>query len=192
MKRIKLTNYTPPDKSSVFTENLKYSVSLGNGYSASFANGKEAKAFLAETNRELNNKMYELNLLFGDVIKMYRNAWPYFDFGRKSVVNNLQGIIKDRVDGVENSFNLLVDRSHFENGNSFVFSHFYSIIDSLKKICSDLSEMYCSKNHPVLMYEADSLNVRLDYIYTSVVIYPQKIELVKENRQIKAVLKVVS
>jgi hypothetical protein len=191
MKRIRIDKYTFPNPKSVMTVDKCYRVDLGNGYHVTYPSEKETLAFLAQTNRELTLKMYELNFLFSEVLKMYRTAWPYFDLGRKNIANNLQGSIKFKIEGIENSFNLLVDRANWENGNFTVFSHFYSIIDTLKEICGDLSKMYCTKNHPVLMYEADSLLTRLDHIYTSIVIYPQKIELVKENRQIKAVLKVV-
>ena len=191
MKKIRLKNYISPDKKSVRTIDKLYRVSLGNGFSANFPNEKETQAFLAETNRELNSKMYELNFLFAEVLKISRHAWPYFELGQKHVKNNLQEIIKNKIIEVENSFNLAVDRADWENGNHTVFNHLYSIIGTIKEICQDISQLYLIKNNSVAMYEADSLIVRLEHIYTSIVIYPQKIELVTENKQIKAVLKVV-
>lgn len=191
MKKIRLKNYTSPDRRSVRTIDKLYHVSLGNGYSANFPNEKETQAFLSQTNRELNNKMYELNFLFSEVMKTYRNAWPYFELGQKNIKNNLQEIIKNKITDVESSFNFMVDRAGWENGNHTVFNHFYSIIGTIKEICVEFSQLFLTKNHSVAMYEADSLIVRLEHIYTSIVIYPQKIELVTENRQIKAILKVI-
>ncbi len=192
MKRIKIKNFTAPDLSSVRTAHKQYRVSLGNGYAVSFKSEKETLAFLAQTNRDLNTRLYELNFLFAEVLKIYRNAWPYFDSGKKSGLIDLQGSIQSKVAVIESSFNILVDRSDWENGNHFTFSHFYSIISAIKEICEDLVQLYLKKNHPIVMYECESLSTRLDHIYTSIVIYPQKIELVKENRQVKAVLKVVN
>ncbi len=191
MKKIKLVNYNRPNLKSVRIKDKLYSVSLGNGYTSTFPNEKETLAFLAQTNRDLSTKMYELNFLFSEVLRTYRNAWPYFEPGKRSIENNLQGIIKDRVSAIENSFNYMVDRAGMENGNHLTFTHFYSIIDSIKEVCSDIIQLFYTRNLTNSMYEAQSFLTRLDHLYTAIVIYPQKIELVKENRQVKAVLKVV-
>lgn len=191
MKKIRIDKYTAPDPLSHKTIDKLYHVNLGNGFHGSFKSDKETKVFLAETNRELNVKMYELNFLFAELLKIYRHAWPYFEQGQKHVKNNLQYLIKNKINAIEGSFDYLVDRAAWANGNHTAFTHLYSIIGTIKEICLELSELYLSKNQSVSMYECDCLVVRLEYVYTAIVIYPQKIELVKENRQIKAVLKVV-
>src|SRR5665213_2346257 len=122
MKKIKLNKYSIPDPGSVFTADKFYKVYLGNGYSVSFPNEKDTLAFLAQTNRDLTSKMYELNFLFSEVLKIYRHAWGYFEIGKKNVVNNLQGSIKNKINAVENSFNFLIDRANWENGNHTVFN----------------------------------------------------------------------
>lgn len=191
MKRIKLVNYTVPDLSSVKTKDKLYSVSLGNGYTASFASKAETLAFLAQTNRDLSHKLYELNFLYADVMRIYRLAWPYFEVGSKHVQNNLQGIVLGKIADTERIFNLMVDRAHWENGNYHTFQHFQAIISLLKEICTILAELYDAKNHSVNMYECSGLITRLDYIHTAIVMYPQKIQLVTENRYLKAVMKAV-
>lgn len=191
MKRIRIDKYTVPIPESVKTIDKLYHVTLGNGFKGSFNSEKETKAFIAETNRELSNRMYELNFLFAELLKIYRHAWPYFELSLKKVKNNLQDIIKHKISTIEGSFNFLVDRATWENGNHTVFNHLYSIIATLKEISQELAGLYAAKNQSVSMYECESLIMRLEYVYTSIVIYPQKIQLIKENRQVQAVLKVV-
>lgn len=191
MKRIRIDKYTVPIPESAKTVDKFYYVNLGNGFKGSFTSEKLTKAFIADTNRELNSKMYELNFLFAELLKIYRHAWPYFELRQKHVKNNLQEIIKNKISSIEGSFNYLVDRAAWENGNYTVFNHLYSIIATLKEISLELAELYTAKNQSVSMHECESLIMRLEYVYTSIVIYPKKIQLVKENRQIQAVLKVV-
>lgn len=191
MKRIKLINYTAPNTDSVLVKDRLYSVSLGNGYTNSFASKTETLAFLAQTNRDLSHKLYELNFLYADVMRIYRLAWPYFETGSKRVPNNLQGIVLEKIADTEHIFNLLVDRGHWENGNHLAFQHFQAIIGLLKEICTLLAELYGTKNHSVNMYECSGLITRLNYIHTAIVMYPQQIQLVAENRYFKAVMKVV-
>lgn len=191
MKSVKICHYSEPLKSSSFLKDQLYSVSLGNGYKTTFASKKETLAFLAQTNRDLSTKMMELNFVFSEIMKMYRYAWPHFENGKNNGMNNYQGIIKDIINGIENSFNLLVDRAGWENGNYTVFSHLNSIISSCKEICVLLAELHTSKNNTIPVYECESICVRLDQIYTAIVIYPQKIRIEQERYQKQAVLKVV-
>lgn len=192
MKKIKLVQYTAPDYTSILVVNHSYQVSLGNGYKIAFENKKETLTFLSETSRILNVKMFELNFLFSEIMRAYRHAWPYYENGKGNGMNNFQGILGNKIQWIESAFNLLVDRAGYQNGNYTVFSNLYLIIDELKSICEHLLSLYAGKGYTVTQYELESFKTRLEYVYTSIAIYPQKIELVKERTQFQAVLKVVS
>lgn len=190
MKTIKICHFSEPTK-SVFLKDQLYTVNLGNGFKTTFSSRKETLAFLAKTNRDLTTKMLELNFLFSEVVKMYRYGWPYFDNGKSSGLNNYDGIIKDKITAIENAFNYAVDRSGWENGNYTVFSHLNAVISLCRDVCTMLSELHQSRNNTIQVYECESVSVRLDHIYTALVIYPQKIRIEQERFQKQAVLKVV-
>lgn len=162
-----------------------YSVSLGNGYNGKFPSRKIALAFLAETNRDLNTKMYELNFLFSELLRTYRASWIYFEKNA-----NIESICAEYILRIETSFNLLVNRAGYENGNYFVFSHFHSIIDCINDVCNTLQVVYVKRGLTGLIYETNSYITRANYIKTYIVIYPRKLEHVQDKYQHKTFLKV--
>lgn len=191
MKRIKLVNYSKPVPDSFRSVDQLYCVSLGNGYKVQFASEKETKAFLSETNRELNTKLYELNFLYSDMLRLYRSSWLYFEPGKISGLANIESLCNQKMQAIENSFNLLVDRSGFENGNHLVFSHFQSIIEQIKSVCDLLAMIFTKRGLTSSLYECNSFVLRAEYIATSITIYPNKIKLVADRLQPFQLKKVV-
>ena len=163
-----------------------YHVSLGNGFKGSFASEKETLQFLAETSKELNTKLYELNFLYSDLLRLYRSSWLYF-----SGSNNIEQICSDKMAAIERAFNLLVDRSTWINGNYLTFNHFYNIIAEIVSLCSLLCDMFKKRGLTGAAYECESFILRSEYIKTCIVIYPNKLKLASERLQPAPLKKVV-
>jgi len=181
MKQIKLNHITKPVKKSHFTKDRFYIVALGNGFNSSFRSERLARAFLNETNKELNLKMFELNFLYSDIYRLYRSAWLYLDKNRFSGLNNMEVLITEGMNKIENSFNLLVDRAAWGNGNYLVFSHFRAIINEINYICGLLKKVFKKRGLTASCYELDSYSLRAGYILTAVEIWPNKIKQVGEK-----------
>lgn len=183
MKKIKLQNYSKPDIGSFRTSDLVYSVALGNGFKKSFASEKQTLAFLSETNRELNAKLYELNFLYSDILRLYRASWLYFETGKDKELNNIEYQCNEKMQTIERGFNLMVDRSGWENGNYHVFNHFHSIIDQIKELCELLCQVFKRRGLTGSLYESEGFVMRADYIATAIIIYPNKIKLAASKLQ---------
>ena len=61
MRAITLFKIELPNKSSNYIKQKQYSVWLGNGSKRYFSNLKEAKTYMTQTNRFLNDRLHELN-----------------------------------------------------------------------------------------------------------------------------------
>jgi hypothetical protein len=143
MKKIRIVNITNPDLTSHYIKQKMYSVSLGNGVTKWFSNEKDAKQFLADVNRLLNQVIHELNYIYGNVFLEYRHNWGYFDGTRKQLEKDILRIMQT----IDRSFNLAVERAHLTNGNHFAFSHILNIINETEGIILILSELLTERKH---------------------------------------------
>ena len=143
MRKIKIEHITNPDLSSHYIKQKMYSVSLGNQVTKWFSNEKDAKAFLAEVNRLLNQVIHELNYIYGNVFAEYRHNWGYFEKDRmnaeKQIIRSMQLI--------DRSFNLAVNRCRLTNGNHFTFSHLLNIINEIEHIIQILITLMSDRKH---------------------------------------------
>jgi hypothetical protein len=141
MKRIKLIHIAMPDFSSHYIRQKMYSVTLGNSVNKWFSNRKDALRYLATINRDLNLKLAELNYIYGFIFSEYRKNWYYFESTMKGNDNKINSLFQS----INKSFELTVERSHYENGNHFTFSHLYKIIADLNQVGSILIEIMTDK-----------------------------------------------
>ncbi len=157
MKKIKIEKYDEPRVGSIYTRDKYYWVWLGNGSKHRFSNRKHAEAFLARTNRFLNERVFELNRLYVEVFAEYRRLWFYFDrgamFGNEKIENNIEWLNK--------KFNILIDRSGGENGNMNSFNNMRMIVDMLREIVLTLEELQKRKNNWVEKYNLAVIAARL-------------------------------
>ena len=129
MKKITLNHIQLADKSSIRLSQKAYTICLGNGNIIRLSNKKEAEAILAEINRDLNFYLVMLNTIYIDVYTHYRKLWFYF--------NNRNGVEQERdlnsnFSYLDRDFELMVTRSHYENGNQFVFKNFFTACEYLE------------------------------------------------------------
>ncbi len=145
MKEIKINHYTEPDLTSVFTRDKFFRVCLGNGLIFTFSNRKNLESFFVRVNRELRLTLMELIKVYGELTSDYWLSWFYvqkgsdLDAGTQTIAIHLKNI--------PDLINLIVDRSHHINGNYFVFSHMYRIIDILNDACDIILDIRHQKVH---------------------------------------------
>lgn len=131
MKKINLTHYTLPEKTSWLKVNNTYTLLLGNELRCSFSNETKCKKFLAETNRFLNLQLQEINQIYIQTFSEYRNLYFIIDFEQ-----NIESSLND----VDKLFKRVFFNNHSENSNCFVFMHMFRLIDELKLVIEKLIE----------------------------------------------------
>ncbi len=188
MKTIHLIHYQKPEGDSIFIERNRYVVSFGNGTRKVFRSESKCKRYLAETNRALTFKLHEYNLIYCDIYRMYRIAWFYFDKDHQAETAILQAL-----SSADKLFSLIVERSHYENGNSFVFSHFKAIEGYLKQALGELKETYHRLNHHSLVYDLECILQRILYVSQSIDNYvlPGKVEKIEKQQNTEPLLRAV-
>lgn len=185
MKTIHLIHYNKPYWKSIFIEERKYRVLLGNGTKKIFESEKACLKYLADTNRMLTFKLHEYNMIHCDIYRMYRMAWFYFD-----KVPGSERKILSSFEAADKLFYLLIDRAGFENGNHFVFSHFKAIEENLRNALYELKELYHRLNHHSIVYDLECMLQRIIYVSQSIDNYvlPEKMEVIEKQ---ETILKVV-
>jgi hypothetical protein len=151
MKEIHLKQYT--------LVNGHYKVTLGNGIYKEFLNRKNCKKFLADCNRYLTLKLIEANTIFVTLFIHYRRNWFYFDHNKHPSFQLYESdrLCKRNMDSIEKVFDIMVERSHYQNGNHFVFAHFQMIFRDMKQIITYMSALMKSKSNAVDVHEMQVL-----------------------------------
>lgn len=129
MRQININRYGLPDSTSVYIKVKQYSVLLGNESKNYFSSLKDVKRFLAETNRFLNDRLHELNYIYGLLFVEYRNAWFYLQ-GNEDIEQE----ITSSIEYLEGVFVKTIVKSTGINGNSFTFNYMFSICKELGNI----------------------------------------------------------
>lgn len=132
MKKITLKNITPPDPDSVYRDRKKYTVSLGNGYQQAFSDYKKARSLLHRTSEFLTGKLSELNEIYTMAFSWWRANWMYFSTAEFNIISQR---INARIQQIGRSFELVVERCGWRNGNHFAFGW-------LQQIASELTEIF--------------------------------------------------
>jgi hypothetical protein len=136
MRKIQIDKINFPDKSSPRLKDKLYSVYL-NGNIEYFGSEKNAKAYLAESNKKLNEILLELNELYINTFNQYRLIAFYLKDNRIPVF----------IAGIEKTFHLVVTRSGFTNGNHFTFKHLENITVMLLQILFILKKVNYEKKY---------------------------------------------
>lgn len=143
MKRIQIKEIKHPDKSSVYINQKQYCIFLGNELRYYFKSEKAALKFLADTNRMLNNKLHELNYIYGLVFIEYRKIWFYCENRFKEFDDKFNSITAS----INKKFDIIVARSHWNNGNYLTFKHMFDIARLLSEALIFIKKLYNHKNY---------------------------------------------
>ena len=180
MKRIELKGIMVLNSETIRHDDGIYSIYLGNGHKQSFHSQRNAKQFLSETNRFLNQKLYELNFLYIDTFTEYRKAWVYFSSHKsnsKIAFMDLENKCRRLMQDIDRAFELMVNRSSWTNGNYQVFTNFRHIVASQYDLLNQLINLYTSKSDGLQKYQVMHVIKQLETLELEVKKYPNKINL---------------
>ena len=162
MREIKLFKIELPNKSSVYIEQRTYRIWLGNETRRSFSNIKEAKHFLTETNRFLNEKLFELNYLYTVAFSEYRKVWFYLSDNYQT--KRIEDKINECFAFMDKMFTNAGTRSETINGNYFVFNYLFAICEQLMMVFDKLIEVHVHRNYFADIKTVSSFKVRVETI----------------------------
>ncbi len=166
MKKITLTRILTADRSSIYTKRKHYCISVGNGVSARFSNLEKAEAFLTKLNEELNFNLSVMNMILVEIFTNYRRLWFY--------LNNLpeysahERRITEAFQDIDRYFNIMVTRSHFENGNYFVFQNFRRCLAAMDEILSVLKKYELQRTAYAEYRMLKALSERIDIVRSEI------------------------
>ena len=166
MKKINLQTIQKADKSSIRTKQRKHSVLLNWDARFYFSDIKDAKAFLVKTNDFLTFKLFEMNELYIEVFGHYRRAWFYMELLQDTDC-------KSAINSIENSFKLIIDRSHWANGPVLVQNWFRQISESLYLILNKINELHHKRGNWAEMRIISALVARIDYLLNQLNSWPE-------------------
>lgn len=158
MRKIKLTKYKKPILNATFTRDTLYCVYLGNSRFVYFKSEKTCQAFLADTNRFLNNSLQILNQLYIQIFGEYREIWFLGDVHDISL-NDVAGDLK----AVDDAFmTVFIKATHPENGNHYSFLYTESICKRLITIITTITDIYDKRKIYVTMYKLKHISFQLE------------------------------
>ena len=141
MKKISIKKTTEPDKSNIYTRHHHHTTKLGNGVTIICPNYKDYKKVIASVNFELTEVLFELNDLYSTTFQEYRKIWFYLDETMTTKLTRIPEYISD----IEKNFKLASQRSHWANGNYFVFNYFNFIINTLTEWLGAMADIRLKK-----------------------------------------------
>jgi hypothetical protein len=183
MRQIAIRQVNHPGKTNYIKFNM-YSVFLGNDSKNYFSNIKDAKQFLAETNRFLNLKLHEFNQVYINILAEYQRNWFYFDNENSRSVKNqacVETKISDNIQAIAKAMNFMVTRSGSANGNYYTFSNFFNCLDYGFEIVLSLIDMLKQRRHYIEIKSLEILSSQLDKIRQDITGYGKQ-QQADENR----------
>lgn len=159
MKHVKISKYHKNEKYFV--------VYLGNGTCHNFTQDRQAKRFLAITSKFLTKSLYDLRFVFGQITALYIRNWAYFKHNKASMSHRHivdENFCKEAIRSVEDSFDLIINRCQYTNGNYFAFQKQTLIVRYLKDVVLKLDKLHKTKSNAVDRFEFDAIFDRLQSI----------------------------
>ncbi len=160
--QIKIKTLWRPDKSSYLTINRKYRVILGNGLTIAFTQEVKAKAFLAQTNRFLNDRVIEINMIYIEIWTQYRRLYiVFFDLLDSDKFRTYNAEIDKRL-------TMMIRRSDWYTGNVFTFRWFDQILTLLQEFAQMVHNVLKEKKRNYNTFEMYVLLERLSIIHKQI------------------------
>lgn len=180
MKRIRVTDYTPPDPTSDYTDLRRHSTML-NGKPYVFTAKRSLTDFMADTGNFLTQIGHEVNSLYADVFKAYRRVWVCSGdrYGRP-INQDVLARIKVGLSDVDKILDTAFEKSFYDDaglgGNVFSMEYLLKAIDKLLYSSNIIVEFWESTHRDaVSKVEARGLNNYIKYLKYLVVTCPDKL-----------------
>lgn len=128
MKKLSIKISPNSDKSSIYTEQKRYTILLGNGLTRCYSTNKDFTFAVSEINRQLNNMVFELNEIFIFCFTEYRRLW--FHLPHIKYLSHEQEILDKNME-ILRLFEKLSVTTYQKNGNVFAFRTLFDLMDCL-------------------------------------------------------------
>jgi tetrahydromethanopterin S-methyltransferase subunit G len=158
-------------------KNGSYVVFLGNGTCHKFSQDRQAKKFLNTTSKFLTSILYDMRYTYSQIEVQYNRNWGYFLHDKKTMTSKRSledNFCKETLRGIQDQFDLIVERCEFTNGNYFAFQKSISIIKECKRVVHTLDKLHKSKSNAVDRYEYDAIFDRLTQLETKINNYTER------------------
>jgi hypothetical protein len=162
MRAINLFKIELPNKSSHYIKQRMYLIGLGNGAKRYFSNLKEAKAFMTETNRFLNDRLHELNYQYGVIFSEYRKVWFYLSDNYET--RKFEAKIIECFSFIDKFFMQAGTRSGTINGNYFVFNYLFGICEHLMTIIDEIINVLKQRHYSAEEKRVDTFKRQIVFI----------------------------
>lgn len=153
MKRIEVTGITPATPGSDFAARRCYSVYLGNRRTVTFTSSRLARAFIADTNRFLNDRLRDLNYLLGQAYVDYRAAWPLLHNGQTPVLQDTEVRLRGYLAAADGALDRAVRNTRGPNGIHFAWRALEAGAGALQTFGDVLAELYRYKTQGVQQHQ---------------------------------------
>ena len=162
MEKIKTHKETFLSPETIGINRGMYGIHIWWGKKYFFTSQRNARRFIAITNQFYTQIMYEARMIYIDTWIKYQRSAPYFTHDTSAFSQaDMKRTCRNAMRSVEDSLELMNERSHWDNGNWIVRNQFRVIIDSIHETISVLKELYESRNTAMELYELDSLGKRI-------------------------------
>lgn len=152
-----------------------YEIWFGNRTCVIFKQKRQAKAFLAETNRFLTLTMVELNEVLKQIYSEYRNTWfvmQNFKNGKPINYTHEESKIKSALHNAEEMFERAGNTFYGSADNAWSFIYMKKICWFLNDAIALLTDIHRKRNNTMNYHILDVLKKRLITIIDTIEKYP--------------------
>jgi hypothetical protein len=139
MKKIALQDLPPNNKDGEYKRNNLHQVFTGNTHREYFTNKKTAKKYIVTAEKFINNKLQQINYLYGEIFLEYRRIWIQIDN------QDFLRILERDFNSINTIFNQTVD--YDIETNYHAFNNFNKILSTLKEIILRIIKFLKRKKH---------------------------------------------
>lgn len=141
MKSITLQGLPPNKKNGIYKRNNLHQVYTGNTHREYFTNKKTAKKYIVSAEKFINDKLSQINYLYGQIFLEYRRVWIQIEN------NDLLRDLDKNFSLINTIFNHTVDYNI--ETNYYSFNNFTKVLNILKDIVITLTLfLKKKKNYP--------------------------------------------
>lgn len=166
MKKTKVTRITPPDKTSIRTNQRMYNVFITSGMNKRFTSRREAEAFTAKLSRYMQDSLHELNKMYAEAWHYYRDLWFYLDHHKG---NTLDRKLYNILDAIHRDFGQSVKPAPESLGNTLPVNGFFSVVRRMEEIWPLMADFYFHRRiyhsqHICRLYGQRCAQIRAEFI----------------------------
>jgi len=152
-----------------------FEVCMGNGQRITFTSKRNARQFMAETNRFLTKALITLNQTYIDSLREYRLIWFVTANSHKGTRTNYWDVerkIKDQLDSCEMCFNKFGQHWAGSDDPFFAFIDLRKIAAFMGEACRVMAEFHKKRNNTPGYYVCLTLADRCQAVINKLSVYP--------------------